>query len=484
MLSTWALLLLPLVALVACALLRDPRRLAWAHGLSATLVVGLGLWTVGRVANAGAIDLVPGWLRLDALSAWLILIVVLVGGWAAWYSVPYLNEEYRRGVCTRAKVQEYYLLFHLFWGTMLWVGACDNLGLLWVAIEATTLSSAFLVAFYNEKAALEAAWKYVILSSVGIALALFGTMLLYFSSLPINGGGVLNWVGLLEDATQLNAGVLKLAFVLALIGYGTKVGLAPMHTWLPDAHSQAPAPISAMLSGVLLSCAFYALMRFHLILIHAGLGGFSAGLLLVFGALTVSLAALFILTQGDYKRLLAYSSVENMGLAAVGLGFNVRWAVFGALLQLLFHALTKALLFLASGFIYLRYDSKRIEDVSGVLNSAPGLGVAFFAGVLAITGVPPFGVFMSKFMILSAGFSSHNGLVSVALLAALALVFGGFLYHTVPMVLGRAPSLKRPPLRTSWWPLLALAGVLLGLGLYLPAPLLSLIDQVLELMQL
>jgi len=480
-----ALLILPLATALVCALLKSGRLLAIVHAAGAAGTVGLGLWVVWGVAQNGPLTLIEQWLRLDALSAWLLLIIVAVGGWAAWSSVPYLAEERRKGVFPQTKLREYYALFHAFWGTMLWMAVCDNLGLMWVFVEATTLSTAFLVAFYNEKRALEAAWKYVILSFVGIALALFGTLLVYFSSLTGLGekGGLLSWVTLVQQASQLDPGVLKLAFALVLIGYGTKMGLAPMHTWLPDAHSQAPAPISALLSGVLLNCAFYALLRFHLILVEAGLGGFSSSLLLAFGLLTLGLGALFILVQEDYKRLLAYSSVENMGLVAVGFGFNAKAAAFGALLHLLYHALSKALLFLSSGFLYLRFGSKRIADVTGALRSTPWVAIAFFAGVISIIGVPPFGVFMSKFSILSAGFASNHAWAGGLLIGWTALAFVGFLHAAAPMVLGKGrDDLVREPSWT-WGPLLALAGLLLIFGLYLPEPLRALLDQVLEMIK-
>ena len=287
---------------------------------------------------------------------------------------------------------------HSFLFTMVLALSVKNMGIMWIAIEATTLASAFLVGFYNHKHALEAAWKYVIICSVGIAIALLGIIFLHLSSIDVlKSQQFLDWTALYDNAKSLKSSIARFAFIFILIGFGTKAGLAPMHTWLPDAHSQAPSPISALLSGVLLNSAMYAIFRTTAI-VNRNLGGsvYTGRLLMAVGILSMLTAAIFILTQKDYKRLLAYSSIEHMGIIAVSLGIFTPLSVFGALLHMINHSLTKSMLFLSSGNILQKYNTKQIRKIKGVLKLLPVSGTAFLLGLFAIAGTPALQCFCER----------------------------------------------------------------------------------------
>jgi hydrogenase-4 component F len=351
---------------------------------------------------------------------------------------------------------------------------------LWIAIEGTTLASLFLVSFYRTGEALEAAWKYVIVGSVGIALALFGTILAYYSAVQVLGSTYdLNWSVLAPVAARLNPAVMRLAFLFIVVGYGTKAGLAPMHTWLPDAHSEAPSPISALLSGVLLNCALYGILRFYALAVPSLGHAYPTALLLTFGLLSLLVAALLIFRQRDYKRLLAYSSVEHMGIISIGVAFGGPLGLYGALLQVVNHAITKSLMFFASGQVLLKYETKNIDRVSGVIRLLPVTGSLLIVGGLALTGSPPFGIFISEFSILSAGFRQGYLLPAIVMLALIALIFIAFLFFLNRMVFGKAPEGVKPG-ETSYTSLLAMGlSVLLviGLGVFIPTPLSDLLHQ-------
>lgn len=325
---------------------------------------------------------------------------------------------------------------------MLLASSANNLGILWVAIEGTTLATAFLINFYNRQSTIEAAWKYVIVCSTGISLALFGTILFYYSSVNFIGEATnaLNWTKLLEIAPHLNSGILRIAFIFIIVGYGTKVGLAPMHTWLPDAHSKAPTPVSALLSGILLSVAMYGVIRFK-ILVDANMGpAFTSNLLIIFGLFSLIIAAAFILVQKNYKRLLAYSSVEHMGIIALGFGFGGPLGVFGALFHILNHALVKSMMFFNAGNILEKFHSANIADARGVMKLMPITGPLTMIGALAITGTPPFNIFLSEFMILSSGIK-NNLFASIIFILLLILIFSGFIYN-INKVLFSEPDKK------------------------------------------
>lgn len=475
------LLLIPLAAAGLIALARRRALIELMHMVAgiATLVLGAAIvvqvWG-GDVLTAGG-DL----FRVDALSALMVAIITFLGAIAALYGVGYIRAELDGAHLPRAR--SFFALFHLFVFTMLVAVTTDNLGVMWVAIEGTTLATVFLVNLHHTRTSLEAAYKYLILSSVGIALAFIGTALVYYAGAAKAGEIAVNWSALRAAAGSLNPEVVRLAFVFIIIGYGTKAGLAPMHTWLPDAHSEAPAPISALMSGVLLNVGLYAMMRFKAVVDVAAGPEFAAGLLLGIGLLSLLVAAAFLVAQRNYKRMLAYSSVEHIGIICLGLGFGGYWGVFGALLHVVNHALSKSLLFILSGNILLKYHSTEIREVRGLLRSAPWTGALFLAGMLALIGLPPFAPFISEFIIFRAGLESHPW-VAAAGIVLLVIVFGGMLASVNQMLYGEPPKdLPRGDTLRLWLvPLAANFALLLVLGLTLPPPFVIALQQVLKVL--
>src|SRR5437016_11735404 len=389
-----ALLVIPLAGAVLSW--RAVGRLAATlHAVTAALTL-VGALAVAVTVNRGEpLAAFDGLLRADALSAWMIALIGIVGALAASEAPRYVAP---------AAPGRFYLLFHLFIFTMLLAVSTDDVGLMWVAVEGTTLASVFLVNFERTRASLEAAYKYLLICSVGIAIAFVGTVLVYYAE-AVRGQGLaehasqgLRWTTLLALAPALSPRVLQLAFVFLVVGYGTKAGLAPMRTWLPDAHSEAPAPVSALMSGVLLSIGAYAVLRFKPVVDLAAGPAFARRILLALGLASMAVAALFLWTSQNFKRTLAYSSVEHIGLVCLGLGFGGVWGVTGALLHLANHALAKSALFLLAGRIRAAYDSAEVLDVRGLMGPLPRTGGAFLAAMLALMGLPPFGLFTSEVM--------------------------------------------------------------------------------------
>jgi hydrogenase-4 component F len=436
------LLAAPLVTALLCWL---APRLRWREivnviGAAVTLLFSVVLLVL--VARGGPVQGPEGVLVADALSAFMAATVAGIGFAAALFSVGYLRGDLAAGHVPGGEsgARWYYLGFHVFIWTMLATVTVASLGLLWVGLEATTLASALLVGFYRTKPALEAAWKYLLLCTVGITIALFGVILTYLAA---NEGGItsLDWAVLMAGSEQLDPAMMRLAFVFVLVGFGTKAGFAPLHTWLADAHSQAPSPISAVLSGVLLSCALYGILRFHALTLAATESPFSGRLLLGFGVLSVAIAVPFLVVQRDLKRLLAYSSVEHIGVMAVAIGIGGPLGIYAGLLHLLNHAVTKALLFFVAGDIVQRFGTRRMSVIRGVIQMAPWLGWGLLLGLLAISGAPLSGIFLSEFGIVTAGFTGTTGdaAASGIVIFLLALAFAGLLGHALRMAYGTAP---------------------------------------------
>lgn len=420
-----------------------------------------------RVATSGTYVFAP-LFSVDAFGAIIMLAIASIGLAAAFYSKGYLQEETDKHIIGFSRVKQYFTLFNLFLLAMFFATATASPIIMWIAIEATTLSTAFLISFYNKPSAMEAAWKYLFISSVGLLLGFFGTLLYFTSVSSVGGSALVTWGTLFANAQHFNPAIAKIAFIFVLIGYGTKAGLAPMHTWLPDAHSKAPVPISALLSGVLLNVAFLAILRFKSI--TDGVLGvhFSQTLLIWFGLASIVLAAFVILTQKNYKRLLAYSSIENMGIVSLGFGFG-GLAASAATIHMVYHALVKPALFLSSGNIFLKYSTTKIKHVQGALAALPITGVLFIIGFLAITGVPPSGIFLTEFSILSAGILAHP-MAAIIAIFSLALVFIGFLKHTSSMMFGEPPDTIDRGERNYWilLPPLVLLAILACFSFYLP----------------
>jgi hydrogenase-4 component F len=478
------LLLIPLVAAALCYPSHSRKAIEGVAVLGSSLTLVVSSYLSYQTFVNGTLD--EDLLYMDSFSAYMLMLVSFVGFVACIYSISYLRREYEEGELTDLKLRNYYIFFQLFVFTMLLVCVSNNLGVLWIAIEGTTLTSTYLVGLYDRDVSIEAAWKYLVICSVGITLGLLGTILVYASSIQVLGesSSALNWSTLMTVAGSLDTGILRIAFIFVLIGYGTKVGLAPMHTWLPDAHSQAPTPVSALLSGVLLNCAMYGILRFHMIVSGSSLGpGFSGGLLLLFGIISLATAAAFIIMSRDYKRMLAYSSIEHMGIIAIGFGFGGFWGIFGALFHMLNHAITKTLMFFGAGNILQKLHTKEIDQVHGLWKALPVTAVLFLGGALAITGCPPFSLFLSEFMVLAGGLSSGNYLGAALYLLLIIIIFAAFMYHVGRMVFGDQDGVE--PVKEKGSVNLIIMSVLLisvlALGLFMPAFLTDVLGQIVGL---
>lgn len=448
-----------------------PRRDVVRRGLLVGVAVAHAMMTAMRVllgphVRAGA------WIGFDEIG---LLVLGLSSGLflaVSVYAVVYLERQKIPGLHLHEHNEServFCSCLLAFLGTMTLVSASRHLGLLWVATEATTLASAPLIYFHRTQRSLEATWKYVLICSVGIALALVGTVFLA-AGIPADASPA----DLAIDRLVAAGGVvqrewLKVSFICFLVGYGTKMGLAPLHTWLPDAHSEAPSLISALLSGALLNCAGLGILRAHQVCVAHGMGGFSAELLLMLGVVSMLVAAVFIVGQSDYKRMLAYSSVEHMGVAMVGVGLG-GGAVLGGLLHLANHSLTKAALFLGAGTVLETYGSKRVEEVRGMGRRLPWTAVIWLAGFLAITGTPPFGLFVSEYTIAGGAIAGGRWVVTLLYLTALVVVSAGMGKSVIEMIWGEAECKGercREPAGLVI-PSLMLLGLTLLLGVYVP----------------
>ena len=472
----FALVLIPTLAGLAAFLIRPdgPRR----GLLMTTAVVQAALTVAAWIVRPAPVF--GGWLALDALGLLFLGIISTLFLAAAFYAVGYLRHEEHQ---VERDFEEGFLFVNapeavftgcmlLFLASMTLVTVSQHFGLLWVAVEATTLASASLIYFHRHHRSLEAAWKYLLICSVGIALALLGTFFLAVSSAPAGEEAMPLLLGdLVRHAREFHAPWLKAAFLLLLVGYGTKMGLAPMHTWLPDAHSESPSVVSALLSGAVLNCAFLGILRAFQVCAAAGLAEFAQELLVGFGLFSMAVAAVFIFGQNDYKRMLAYSSVEHMGILALGVGLGGA-ATFGAMFHAINHSLTKAMLFLVAGNILAAYRTKISANVRGVARVLPVSGALWIAGFLAITGSPPFGAFLSEFTILRGALEQHRAYVAVAYLALLAVIFIGMATPVLRMAQGEAVNAPQDrggrEARLSIVPAMALGAVVLMLGLWIP----------------
>jgi hydrogenase-4 component F len=425
-----------------------------------------------RIDSLGLVDV----LRADSLSALLMICITAVGVLSL-----LLSPGLRGGDgYSPDQLRRYQIFFNLFIASMLLAVSANNVGLMWVAIEATTIFSAFIIPLKVRKTSVEASWKYILICSVGIALAFAGTVFFYFDFITLAGRveNALNWTVLLQSAPNLHPEVMKIAFIFLLVGYGTKAGLAPMHTWLPDAHSESPAPLSAAMSGVLLAVALYAILRWKVV-VDASLGtGFTNNLLIGLGILSLLIASFSMVLTKNYKRLLAYSSIEHTGLTCLGFALGPL-GIFAALLHLVNHSLAKSMLFLLSGRILHRYESAEISGVSGLLKTMPLTGGLFAAGVLAIIGLPPFGLFTSEFLLVKAGFAAGRAWLMVAALVLLAVAFIVMLRVLHKMLYGAAPEniAAGEPDRWQTGVLGLSVAALVVLGLAVPAPLVMLLNQ-------
>ncbi|MBI2803218.1 MAG: hydrogenase 4 subunit F [Gammaproteobacteria bacterium] len=422
-----------------------------------------------RVVKYGNILIAREQFFIDPFNVFLVALTTFVGLTTSLFSRPYMRIEAEHGRLSPARLRLYHSMYQLFIWSMLVALTTNNLGLMWVAMEAATLSTVLLVTLYRTPASLEAGWKYFILCGVGIAQALFGTMLVYFAAeklLGSEGVTALLWTHLDVVKRQLEPNVLSLAFVFLLAGYGTKVGLVPLHNWLPDAHAEGPTPISAVLSGLLLNVAMYAVVRCKVLVEGSLQSSLPSNMLMSFGLSSVVVAAFLLWRQRDIKRLFAYSSIEHMGIIAFAFGMGGPVANFAALLHMTVHSLTKSAIFFTVGHASQKAGSQLIEDIRGLITLSPTIGWGLMLGTLAILGMPPFGVFASEFLILTTAMKDHAWATPILLLAlgvAFAAVFG----KVQPMVFGET-SARRLPHPPALLPVFAHLGLVLMLGVYIP----------------
>jgi Formate hydrogenlyase subunit 3/Multisubunit Na+/H+ antiporter, MnhD subunit len=431
---------LPVLAAAGYAAFGWRRATAWLGAAAAAGLLGTAIALAVRTTREGGpLTALGGLLRADALSAFMLIVIGAVALAAMVASPSYLAAELAARRTGPRATRRYGVLTQGFVAAMALAVLAASLGVLWVAVEATTILTAFLVGFRRTRAATEAAWKYVVICSVGIALALLGLVLAHYAAVHarLPEAGALDWATLARYAASLDPGVMRIAVALLVLGFGTKAGLAPMHAWLPDAHSQAPAPVSALMSGVLLSVAFYAILRVKAVADPALGAGFTRTLLVVVALASLAVAAALLLAQRDYKRLLAYSSIEHMGLVALGAAVGTRLAMAAVLLHVLGHGLGKSALFLSSGYIHQAVGSSRVADVRALARRAPLVAGAFALGLLALLGMPPFSLFASEVGIFREGFAAGLGW-AVAVALALMLVI-------VAAVLGRARGMLLGP---------------------------------------
>lgn len=428
----WIALAAPLLLAAVSFVLRRHGRTLWLPVLAAGILLAVGIALVVVVGSAGPVSAAGGLLRVDALSAWMLTLVGAVAVIALWAGVPHRADRRRSYGLLAA-------LLSLFLTAMALAVLADNLGLLWVAIELTTITTAFLVGYRGGRGALEAAWKYVVLGSVGIAIAFLGIVLLYAAS-RATGEPSLSWLGLLQNADGLDPDLARAAGALTVLGFATKVGLAPMHSWLPDAQSQAPAPVSGLMSGVLEAVALYAILRMQAITDAAIGPELLRSLLLTAGLLSLAVAAAMSLTQQDYRRLLAYSSMEHMGLLAIGAAVGGPLALAAVLLHMLGHGMAKSSMFVLAGRIMGATGSPRIIDVRNLLARRPDLGAPVLLGAAALLGFPPFVTFFTEVAILVAGFSRGLGWQMGIAIVLLLAMFAGFARHVLAMTVGTDPD--------------------------------------------
>ncbi|MGA7539806.1 MAG: proton-conducting transporter membrane subunit [Steroidobacteraceae bacterium] len=466
------LLAAPLAAALLCIAVRAAR-LAESLNLVAAVITFAAVLALLPRALHGPYTLWGGYVIVDPLGAWVLLSVATVYLLASIYSIGYM-----RSLGEEARLHRYYALFAGFALTTLLGPLMNNIGVYWIAIELTTLVSTFLVGFERTRESVEAAWKYIVVVSAGISLALLGIIFFYWAgSLELGPTYDLTWSTLRAVAPRLDPTIALAAFLLVFIGFGSKVGLAPMHTWLPDAHSEGPAPVSAMLSGALLNTAMIGIARFIHVADAARLGTLPRTVVVVIGALSLFIAALFITRQTGIKRLMAYSSVEHMGIITLGFGFGGPLGIAGALYHMLVHSLNKSLMFFGAGDAMHAFHTKRIGRIHYVLTAMPVVGLLWIAGAIAITGAPPFGLFLSEVTILRAGLAGPDSWAVFVMLALLIVIFVGFLNHFRAMYFGEqapaaAAAVRRPHAAgTAFWcvlPMWLALLPLLALGLWWP----------------
>jgi hydrogenase-4 component F len=473
-----AVLVIPITAAVLLALLPGYRMTARLNVFASllTLLSALSLLVTARPT--------PGqYLLVDDLNIVFIVLNSFVGFTTSMFSASYIAHELETGRLTPANLRFYHAMYQIMMFGMNLAFVSNNIGLMWVAIELATLTTVLMVGIYRTHEALEAAWKYFILGSVGIAFALFGTILVYLAAQPVVGEGydAMVWTILVDHASAFDPALLNVAFVFLLLGYGTKVGLAPLHAWLPDAHAEGPTPISAVLSGLLLNVALYAVLRFKMLL-SANPEALAPGpLMMTMGLASLIFAAFMLYRRRDIKRLFAYSSIEHMGIIVFAFGLGGPIANFAGLLHMVMHSLTKSAIFFAVGHIAQVKGTQRLSAIRGLTETHPGLGWGLLIGVVAIAGLPPAGLFMSEFLIVSSAFA-RQPLLAVPLVFGLLVAFGALLLRLTGAVFGQ-PRGNTAPAEASYIPMYAHLALVLVAGIYLPSELVAWFQHVANLLR-
>jgi hydrogenase-4 component F len=459
---------IPLLGGLLLALVGHRRWAAEMNALMSFATFCAAALLTARVIADGPMVVLEEQFFVDPFNVFLVALTAFVGFTTALFSRPYMRIEEHLGRVNAARLRLYHSMYQLFSFTMMLCLLSNNVGVLWVALEGATLSTVLLVSLYRTPASLEAAWKYFILCSVGIAQALFGVILLYFAAEKIlgPGGTSLLWTHLYGVRHQLEPTVLSLAFVFLLVGFGTKVGLVPLHNWLPDAHAEGPTPVSAVLSGLLLNVGLYAVVRSKVLVDGALERNFSGGLMMGFGLLSVVVAAFFLSRQRDIKRMFAYSSVEHMGIMTFAFGMGGPVAAFAGLLHMTVHSLTKSAIFFTVGHASQKTGTQNMDHIRGLIQSNPTIGWGLAIGTFAILGMPPFGVFTSEFMVLTTAMHEHSW-ATPFLLAALGVAFASIFGKVQPMVFGETTA-RRLPHPPALIPVFVHLAIVLLLGLYIP----------------
>jgi len=457
-----AVILIPLASAAVLALTPGYRLSARLNVLASGGAFAAALVLIGHRPP------ISDYLFVDDLNIVFLVLNTFVGFTTSLFSASYIRHELETGRLTPAYLRFYHAMYQLMLFGMSLALAAQNVGVMWVAVELATLTTVVMVGIYRTHEAIEAAWKYFILGSVGIALALFGTILVYLAAQPIIGEGLnaMSWIQLVAHASRFDPALLNLAFVFLLLGYGTKVGLAPLHAWLPDAHAEGPTPISAVLSGLLLNVALYAVLRFKVVMAGNARAIAPGPLLITMGLVSLIFAAIMLYRRRDIKRLFAYSSIEHMGIIAFAFGMGGPLANFAGLLHMTMHSLTKSAIFFAVGHIAQAKNTQKLAQMGGLTVTHPALGWGLVLGVVAILGVPPMGVFMSEFLVVSSTFA-RQPLLAIPLVTGLLLAFGALVWRLQQVVFGPVRG-ESHPVQASYVPMLIHLTLVLVAGIYLP----------------
>lgn len=471
-----AVLVIPLAAAALLAALPGYRITARFNVLAALLTFLAALLLLFGRPEAGP------YFHIDDLNNVFILLTTFVGFTTSVFSASYISQELQTGRLTPSFLRFYHAMYQLLMFAMNLALAANNIGLMWVAIELATLTTVLMVGIYRTHEALEAAWKYFILGSVGIALALFGTILVYMAARPVVGEGIdaMTWTVLAQRAKDFEPALLNLAFVFLLLGYGTKVGLAPLHAWLPDAHAEGPTPISAVLSGLLLNVALYALLRFKMLLAGNPVALAPGPLMVTLGLVSLVFASFMLYRRRDIKRMFAYSSIEHMGIITFAFGMGGPLANLAGLLHMAMHSLTKSAIFFAVGHISQIKGTQKIADMGGLTETNPVLGWGLLLGVVAIAGLPPLGIFMSEFLVVSSTFA-REPLLAIPLVFGILLALGALFLRVNAIAFGepRGPTARSD---ASYLPMFAHLAIVFVAGVYIPPPLLAWLQNVARLL--